>query len=217
MTMVTTIITSIVSFIGTNIDDTFVLAVWFSQVDTVLRKRDIVWGQFVGFEILVLVSVFAAYGLSFLPTDKVGWLGVIPIILGVKKWLEYRHHSGKSDDAEEAEIQAEIKQTKKISPRATALSKLINPQMVSVGLVTISNGAGNLTVYIPLFTEYTIFELVVTVIVFTIMTGVWCYLGYKIANLPIIKDKLDHYKSMMIPIIFIAIGIYVLVESGVMG
>ena len=57
--MLTTIMTSILSFIGTNIDDTFVLAVWFSQVDASLRRRDIVIGQFIGFEILVLVSVLS--------------------------------------------------------------------------------------------------------------------------------------------------------------
>lgn len=212
--MLTTIITSIVSFIGTNVDDTFVLAVWFSQVNAVLRKRDIVWGQFIGFELLVLVSVFAAYGLSFLPTDKVGWLGVIPIILGFKRWLNYRHQPDPAD--EEAAITAEIKQKKKISPRATAISKVINPQMVSVSLVTISNGAGNLTVYIPLFTRYSVPELVITVLVFTLMTGVWCCLGLIIANLPVIKDQLERYRQVLIPVIFIAIGIYVLVESGVL-
>ncbi len=60
------------SFIGTNIDDTFVLAVWFSQVNGSLRRQDIVFGQLIGSRILVLISVFAAYGLSFLPTDR--WL-----------------------------------------------------------------------------------------------------------------------------------------------
>lgn len=27
------------------------------------------------------------------------------------------------------------------------------------------------------------------------MTGVWCLIGYTIANLPFIKDKLEHYKG----------------------
>lgn len=84
--MLGTVITSIMSFIGTNVDDTFVLAVWFAQVGERLKRRDIIFGQFLGFEILVLVSVLAAYGLSFLPTDQVGWLGVIPIFIGVRRW-----------------------------------------------------------------------------------------------------------------------------------
>nr|WP_290123382.1 hypothetical protein [Lentilactobacillus otakiensis] len=37
--MIATIITSIISFIGTNIDDTFVLAVWFSQTDSQFQKK----------------------------------------------------------------------------------------------------------------------------------------------------------------------------------
>lgn len=73
--MLATIITSIFSFIGTNIDDTFVLAVWFSQVNGSLRRQDIVFGQLIGFEFLVLISVFAAYGLSFYRRTKLaGWV-----------------------------------------------------------------------------------------------------------------------------------------------
>lgn len=60
-------------------------------------------------------------------------------------------------------------------------------------------------------------ELGITVLVFSLMTGLWCYIGYQIANLPIIRDKLEHSKQILIPIIFIAIGVYVLIESGVLG
>ena len=213
--MIATIITSIISFIGTNIDDTFVLAVWFSQVDSHFQKKDVVTGQFVGFEFLVLISVFAAYGLSFLPTDKVGWLGVIPIIVGIAKWRQYRRKV--AENPEEAAVKKVINHDRKfrINKRMPSLTRVIRTQMLSVALVTISNGAGNLTVYIPLFSEYTLGELLLTVVVFTIMTGVWCLIGYTIANLPFIKDKLEHYKEVIIPIVFVSIGIYVLWESGI--
>lgn len=213
--MIATIITSIISFIGTNIDDTFVLAVWFSQVDSHFQKKDVVTGQFVGFEFLVLISVFAAYGLSFLPTDKVGWLGVIPIIVGIAKWRQYRRKV--AENPEEAAVKKVISHDRKfrINKRMPSLTRVIRTQMLSVALVTISNGAGNLTVYIPLFSEYTLSELLLTVVVFTIMTGVWCLIGYTIANLPFIKDKLGHYKEIIIPIVFVSIGIYVLWESGI--
>lgn len=213
--MLATIITSIFSFIGTNIDDTFVLAVWFSQVNGSLRRQDIVLGQLIGFEFLVLISVFAAYGLSFLPTDQVGWLGVIPIILGIRKWFQYRYQTDAAH--EEQKVKVKLKRDIQAEKPSSLLHKLFKPEMMAVCLVTISNGAGNLTVYIPLFTEYSVLELAVTVIVFTLMTGLWCYLGYQIANLPLIKDKLERYKQILIPIIFIAIGIYVLLESGVLG
>ncbi|AFS00989.1 cadmium resistance transporter [Lentilactobacillus buchneri] len=213
--MLTTIMTSILSFIGTNIDDTFVLAVWFSQVDASLRRRDIVIGQFIGFEILVLVSVLAAYGLSFLPTEQVGWLGVVPIVLGIRKWLQYRHQL--IETHETAHVKTKLNQELKVERHKSGLRKLFKPEILAVSLITISNGAGNLTVYIPLFTEYTVAELGITVLVFSLMTGLWCYIGYQIANLPIIKDKLERSKQILIPIIFVAIGVYVLIESGVLG
>jgi len=90
------------------------------------------------------------------------------------------------------------------------------PEILAVSLITISNGAGNLTVYIPLFTEYGTAELGITVLVFSLMTGLWCYIGYQIANLPIIKNKLERSKQIVIPLVFIAIGVYVLLESGVL-
>ncbi|MGF2384674.1 cadmium resistance transporter [Lentilactobacillus otakiensis] len=213
--MIATIITSIISFIGTNIDDTFVLAVWFSQTDSHFQKKDVVIGQFVGFEFLVLISVFAAYGLGFLPTDKVGWLGIIPIIVGIQKWFQYRRKV--VTDSEETAVKKVIHHDQKfrINKKASPLTRIIRTQMLSVALVTISNGAGNLTVYIPLFTEYTIGELILTVVVFTIMTGVWCLIGYTIASLPFIKEKLEHYKEIIIPIVFVSIGFYVLWESGI--
>ncbi|PAK84331.1 calcium-binding protein [Lentilactobacillus parakefiri] len=212
--MLTTIITSIFSFVGTNIDDTFVLAVWFSQADSSLKRRDIVIGQFLGFELLVLVSVFAAYGLSFLPTDQVGWLGVVPIILGIRKWLKYRHRL--IEPHETAHIKSKLKQELKAERGKLRRQTWFKPEILAVSLITISNGAGNLTVYIPLFTEYGTAELGITVLVFSLMTGLWCYIGYQIANLPIIKNKLERSKQIVIPLVFIAIGVYVLLESGVL-
>ncbi|MDH5105485.1 cadmium resistance transporter [Lentilactobacillus diolivorans] len=209
----TTIITGFVSFVGTNVDDTFVLAIWFSQVDSLLRTKDIVLGQFLGFEFLVLVSVLAAYSLSFIPTDKVGWLGVVPIFLGIKRWLQYRLQPRR--DPEEDEVKRTISREKDDRPKEKWVTKLIRPQVLGVSLVTISNGAGNLTVYIPLFTRYTVPELIVTVIIFTLMTAAWCYLGFRIANFPVIKKRLNQYKHVLIPVIFIVLGIYILVDSGI--
>lgn len=119
----TTIITGFVSFVGTNVDDTFVLAIWFSQVDSLLRTKDIVLGQF-----LVLVSVLAAYSLSFIPTDKVGWLGVVPIFLGIKRWLQYRLQSRR--DPEEDEVKRTISREKDDRPKGKWVTKLIRPQVL---------------------------------------------------------------------------------------
>lgn len=212
--MLGTVITSIMSFIGTNVDDTFVLAVWFAQVGERLKRRDIIFGQFLGFEILVLVSVLAAYGLSFLPTDQVGWLGVIPIFIGVRRW--WTHRFARQIKSETEAPRRTVQAQARLETKLAHLGKWFRPQLLSVALVTISNGAGNLTVYIPLFTEYSVSELVITIIVFMIMTGVWCYIGYRIAGLPYVKTKLERYEAILIPVIFIAIGIYVLVESGVL-
>nr|WP_252892850.1 cadmium resistance transporter [Lentilactobacillus otakiensis] len=85
-------------------------------------------GQFVGFEFLVLISVFAAYGLSFLPTDKVGWLGIIPIIVGIQKWFQYRRKV--VTDSEETSVKKVIHHNQKfrINKKASPLLVPFEPR-----------------------------------------------------------------------------------------
>src|SRR3954447_20220834 len=72
-------------FAGTNIDDAVVLTVLnISARSTGAPRRWEIWaGQYIGIGLMVALSVIAAIGLSFVPLEWVGLLGLVPLALGV--------------------------------------------------------------------------------------------------------------------------------------
>src|SRR4051812_12292080 len=91
--MLSTILIAAIAFVSTNIDDIFLLVGFFS--DRSYKPSHIVLGQYLGIGILVLVSALCAFvSLSVAPA-YVGLLGVLPILIGVKKlWEVFRNDSG---------------------------------------------------------------------------------------------------------------------------
>lgn len=206
--MLGVVLTALVSFISTNIDDIFILMLFFSQVGDKLKKSHIIIGQYLGIITLIVVSILGSIGLNLIPQQYMGLLGIIPIFLGVKEWINYRKSKKDSiDSLNDVEINNLIVEEDMIGD-------LINPAIINVFLVTISNGADNIGVYIPLFTSMDLFELIITVIIFLVLIGVWCLVGERLANIPTIKKTIESYKNILVPIVFIVIGIYIIVTNG---
>lgn len=223
--MISTIITAFVSFASTNIDDIFILMLFFSQVGKQLKKSQIIIGQYLGITILLFISIMGSIGLNLIPQKYTGLLGIIPILLGIKEWVKYRKDKKDVHSVNEAipELLNEtvtIAGTDNSQIRAVKnknikiiLSKLIHPAILNVLLVTIANGADNIGVYIPLFTTLNSLELIVTVVIFFLLVGVWCFVGERLTNVPSIKNKIHKYKNIIVPVVFIVIGIFIIVKS----
>jgi cadmium resistance protein CadD (predicted permease) len=54
----------------------------------------------------------------------------------------------------------------------------------------------------------------VVLIAFFIFASVLFYLGNKIAGIPLISRTLEKYERVIVPIVFIALGIFIMLESG---
>ncbi|WP_423364375.1 cadmium resistance transporter [Mycoplasma sp. P36-A1] len=196
--MQTFLITNLIAFISTNLDNIFIVTLLFAQAKNKKDNQEIVIGQYVGTLVLLTISIFASYSLSLLNTDMIKYLGIIPIILGIKTWLDYK----KEND------------NKKIN-KANTFVKNKNTaknhnQLINAILLTIANGADNLGIYIPLFKDYTKPEYIIMIIIFIVMIAISCLIGYKLASFPIIKDKLEKSKHIIIPIVFILLGLYII-------
>jgi cadmium resistance transport/sequestration family protein len=85
--MLSTLIAAIASFAATNIDDIFILTLFFSQHT---RRWQIVLGQYLGFTGLIGISLAGFFGGRLLPHKCIGLLGVVPIAIGIKKLFEKR-------------------------------------------------------------------------------------------------------------------------------
>ncbi|CAM4945580.1 unnamed protein product [Rotaria socialis] len=83
--------TAFVSYIATNIDDLVVLMNFFTEAtisNSLLKVRHICIGRFAAFIVLVGVSLIG-YGVSYaLPVKMLGFLGFLPIMLGIKAMAE---------------------------------------------------------------------------------------------------------------------------------
>ena len=97
------------------------------------------------------------------------------------------------------------------------ISNTISHEVLSVIVVAIANGADNIGVYIPLFTGYSTIQLIVTIIIFVFMMAIWCLLGSTVTNFPKITSMLQKNKHIVVPIIFIGLGIYIFIKSGLFG
>ena len=178
----------ITAFIASNIDDTFILIILFMTPG--LSARDVTVGQFLGIIILVAVSSLAVLLSLAIPPFAIGFLGIIPIVIGVKRLLEYREN--------EAEANAQ----------KGYLSFL------SVAAVTVSNGGDDIGVFTPLFAKYNgIVEFSLLISLLMIMTGIWCIVTYYFLRHPFIASRINALSKNVTPFALISIGIYIILDS----
>ena|SRR5260221_9493664 len=76
------IFTSLLAFASTNLDDIFILALFFGSRQ--YRDKDIVLGQFAGISALIAVSWIGSFIGLVLSPAYIGLLGLMPIYLGIK-------------------------------------------------------------------------------------------------------------------------------------
>jgi len=103
--LISTIITAIISFASTNIDDILVLMLFFSQINNVMKRRYIVIGQYLGIGALTTISIIGALGVSVIPQQYVGLLGLVPIYLGTKAYVGHRQESKDNGNTSPHELQ----------------------------------------------------------------------------------------------------------------
>lgn len=194
--MFETFILIITSFIGTNIDDIFINTLFFSEAKTKADNRNIVLGKYLGIGALILLSVLGAFGVQFLPQQYIGYLGLVPIGLGIKEIIVTvkARKPDTTDDADELEQKS--------------ANKILNTV-----LITMANGADNIGVYIPLFAGFAVWQTLLAIGIFLILIAVWCLLGKFLANLPVVKNAIEKYKTVIVPIVYIALGVYILLKN----
>lgn len=203
--MLGTVISAVTAFAATNVDDIFMLMLFFAQEEQKRQWKTIVMGQYLGVSLLILVSFLGALAARTLPETLLAVLGLIPIALGVREWYNSRKH-GKADEAaidcpEEGYGEGMLPSRMK----AAGVSRLL-----TVALVALANGADNVGVYIPLLATSSPVEAGVTVLVFLGMVALWCVLGQYLARLPLFRRWILKHKSIVVPLVLVGLGVYVI-------
>jgi cadmium resistance transport/sequestration family protein len=197
---ITTISTAITSFAATNVDDLVVLTLFFSQVNATFRSRHIVLGQYLGFAALILASLPGFFGGLMVPQPLIGILGLVPIAIGISQFL--------SDDADDSVDDFQGWQSK-----SSPIRGWLSPQTCGVAAVTFANGGDNVGIYMPLFASNSFAELVLTLVVFFSLVGVWCLAAHSLTKQPAIAHTLTRYGNSLVPYILVGLGIFIFWDS----
>ncbi len=217
MSVLGAVVSGTIAFASTNLDDIFVLMTLFSQRNSKFRNHHIVAGQYLGIAILTTFSIIAAYGILLLPKVWIGLLGLIPMYFGIKMLVEQlRNTSTASDEAEVQDIQFN-EHDKNKTKRFSFLYRFISPYTVKVASITVANGGDNIGIYVPFFATSSLTRILIIIIVFVILIGVWCYAGYKLAENPLVSIVLERYGHIFIPFVFIGLGVHIIYSSGTLS
>ncbi len=187
-------------YASTNIDDLLILAVFFA--DPQVRIGAVVAGRFLGLAVLVLASAAAALLAMAVPGEWIALLGLVPLALGLRLLPALLGRNGGADE-----------QTQEAPAGAQQPARRgFVAQSLTVAGVTLANGGDNLGVYIPLFA--TAPQAIITyIVVFAVMTAVWCALGYLVVNNPLIGDRIRRHGDVLLPVVLIVLGLYILSDA----
>jgi cadmium resistance protein CadD (predicted permease) len=188
----------ITAFAATDIDDLFILMLFFSDHQT-FPARHVVMGQFLGIGLLITISLVGVFLALVVPPTIIALLGLAPISIGIKKLLDLRRRNEDDDTSSK-----QMLQQKKKSMFA----------FFSVAAVTFSNGGDNIGVYVPLFAAYNS-PISITLLVsgFLTMTAVWCMLGYYLVNHPFLATRIQRHGIVVLPFVLIGLGVYILLNG----
>ncbi|OXM71561.1 cadmium resistance transporter [Amycolatopsis vastitatis] len=174
-------------FAVTNVDDLVLLAVFFGQAAGRRGRLKVVAGQFLGFAAILAVSVAGALGAGLLPDGAVRWLGVLPVLLGIRAAWQAR----RQDDDGPAP--------------ATGL--------LGIATVCFANGGDNVGVYVPAFAATGPSGLAGYVVVFLVGVAVWCVAGRFLATRPGVAQVLARWGHVVLPAVLIALGVLILLGA----
>jgi cadmium resistance protein CadD (predicted permease) len=190
-----------ISFVATNVDDIFLLMIFFSSPN--LLARNVVVGQYLGIGLLVAISALGSLIALIVPSFIIGFMGLAPIAIGIKKLLELRAE----DKNKEIRSQEKLQEYSK-KPSSSYLSFL------SVSAVTFANGGDNIGVYTPLFAKYSsTFEVTILIAVFMAMTAVWCAIGYYLVSHPLLEKHMRRFGHVVLPFVLIGLGVYIMADA----
>ena len=171
----------------------FLILFIYSKVYLFLLQKYSYKDNLIGYELgmVIVFSISALAGQiiqSFIPEWSIGLLGLIPIYMGIK---------GEDDDDKNDEKHQS------------------NKGVIAVLLMyLVSCGADNIAVYVPVLATMPVTSIVLTVIYFIFLTAVSLTLAYFFGQIPIIKNIFERFGEPLSRIIYIFIGIFVMIDTG---
>lgn len=187
MTFIKVIGVAVASFAATNLDDLFLLMMFFALASTATERRSVVMGQYFGIAILTGASMAISFFIRRIPGSPERYLGFVPLAIGAVELIRALHgeHDGHLSNA----------------------GKVRTVSGLAVMSLCLSDGADNLSVYVPLFSRFPAMQMAVIAVVFMAMTGVWCAAGFCLGQVSPVKRIIRKWENILVPIVMIFVGL----------
>jgi len=177
---------TVVSFIGTTLDNLLML--------TLLRAsgtaaRDIAVGFLLGSTVVLLLCAAGTGLASVLPVRYLGYLGIVPVGLGVAG-LAAALRGGQATDGTAA-----------------------GAGITSIASLQIASSFDTLVAFLPLFAD-TLRPLGWVIATgFTVMSVLWLLIAFALARVPAVTDSIRPIERYARPLVLVLVGIYVLMNT----
>lgn len=204
-----TLMTGAAAAFATTFDDNLYLTLFFGKVNRNFRPRHVIVGEYVGFTVLVGVSLVGFLGGLMIPENLIGLLGFLPVAIGISQLLSRENDSEAIHTVSDSLKMPQAKRQLQRSLWAT----LRDPQTYRVSAVTIANGGNNIGIYVPLFATSTLSSLGVIVSICYATIGLWCFLSYNLTRQPAIAFIIARYARKVFPFILIWLGLRIVIGN----
>lgn len=177
------------SFAATNIDNLALLVGWLLAGRG--RSRQILGGHLLGMLTILGLTVAFSLGANLIPVAYVGYLGVIPVSLGLKGLYDLsRSRRDTKDDT---------------------VSGHVGP--LSIAATQVANGVDTVLVFGPLLADSESRIDLVVVSGFVVMTFAWFGLARFLERHASRLTILERYGHWVAPIVLILVGLYILADT----
>lgn len=205
---------------ATTFDDNIYLAMFFSRTNHQFRPLHIVVGEYLGFSLLILISLSGFLIGRVVDSAWLGLLGLLPISIGVNTLLARQGRSehsagphGRPAGGEAVSLSQQRPGEDRHRP-LTLLRALRERRTYQVSAVSIANGGNNIAIYIPLFAASSLPRLAVILMVCYAAIGLWCFNSWFLIRQPHTAVVMSRCVARVVPFVLIALGLSILMRNG---
>jgi cadmium resistance protein CadD (predicted permease) len=191
---------------ATTFDDNIYLTLFFSKVNRTFQPRHVVIGEYLGFTVLVTVSLVGFLGGLMISDTWIGLLGFLPVTIGLINLFNQEEDSIQG-------VSSNIRNHPRPSRSNSLWATLRDPQTYKVSAVTVANGGNNIAIYIPLFASTNLPSLGIILCILYLMLGLWCFLSYNLTRQPQVTIMLSRYLRRIFPFVLIWLGLSIVMEN----
>ena len=187
----------VTAFVATNIDDMFILVIFFSKRN--IPSSQIIIGQYAGMGLLIGVSLVGSLISLVIPHNLIGLIGLIPTAIGIKELAELRRKKS---------------MTMMVIMKITEITKYLSRNrltayipFLTVATITFSGGE-EIGIYTSIFATYnSLPEILIIISVVMILTGVWCAIAAYLVNHALLATRFRFFADKVMPFVLITLGI----------